>query len=184
MAEQRLDVTQIGAAAEQMRRARVPQRMWSEPHTDPAAVVLDACAEARRTEAGAIAGKEERRVETGRERRPACAEVRVEGDRSRPTDGDDPILAPFTIADEQQPRAEIEIRDVGARRFAEPEACAVEQLEDCAVAQTDRGAGKGVAIRRRACVMVKTPRGNDVCFGSVRMRAGFCSRIAHPSSQA
>ena len=46
MPEERLDVTQIGTTAEEMRRARVPERVRCEPDADAATVIVDACAQA------------------------------------------------------------------------------------------------------------------------------------------
>jgi hypothetical protein len=63
VAEQRLDVAQIGAAAEQMRRARVPERMRREPETETAPVVCDARSQACRAEACPIAREQERGVD-------------------------------------------------------------------------------------------------------------------------
>lgn len=71
MAEQRLDVPQIGAAAQQMRRAGVAQRVWREPDADASTVIMDACAEACGAQAHTIARQEEGGVDAGREFRPA-----------------------------------------------------------------------------------------------------------------
>ena len=65
MADQRLDAAQVGAAAEQMRRARGPQRMRREPDTDASTVILDPRAQARNAETRAIAREEERRTVAG-----------------------------------------------------------------------------------------------------------------------
>jgi hypothetical protein len=69
MAEQCLDVMQIGAAAQQMRRAGVSQRVRDEPDADAMAVVPDTCAQACGTETGTIAREEERGVDSIRGRR-------------------------------------------------------------------------------------------------------------------
>ena len=55
MAEQRLDVPQIGAAAQQMRRAGVPQRVRRQPEAEAATVVFDARPQACSAEAFAVA---------------------------------------------------------------------------------------------------------------------------------
>ena len=69
MAEQRLDVAQVGAAAEQMRRAGVAQRVWREADPEASPVGLDPRAQARGAEARAVAREKERGVAAGRERR-------------------------------------------------------------------------------------------------------------------
>ena len=71
MAEQRLDMAQIGAAAQQMRRAGVPQRVRRESHAQATARELDTRAETDRAEPRAGASEEERRFGTSHERRSA-----------------------------------------------------------------------------------------------------------------
>jgi hypothetical protein len=63
MAEQRLDVTQIGTIAQQMRRARVSQRVRREPGAEATAVILDARAETCGAQARAVAREEECRID-------------------------------------------------------------------------------------------------------------------------
>lgn len=78
MAEQCLDMPQIGAAAQQMRRAGVAQRVGREPDTDASTVIVDAYAEACGAEARTVAREEGRRVEAGRELGPAVGGVETE----------------------------------------------------------------------------------------------------------
>ena len=51
MPKQRLHVTDIGAAAEQVRGAGVPERVRSEPDAEATSVVLDARAQGLRPQA-------------------------------------------------------------------------------------------------------------------------------------
>ncbi len=86
MPEQRLDVAQVGTAAQQVRRAGVSQPVRCELHAD--ATVLNPRPEARGAEAGAVAREEERGVDLRDELRPALGDVAIERGGRRSGDRD------------------------------------------------------------------------------------------------
>lgn len=138
MTEQRLHVAQIGAAAEQMRRVRVAQRVRGQRNADPMAGVVDADAEAGRLQATAAAIDEERRLVGVRQHRPRVGEIAIERLGRRGADGHDPIFAAFAGAHEYDAGAEIEIGEIEAYHFSQTQARPIEQLENRAVALADR----------------------------------------------
>ena len=95
MAEQRLDVTQIGTAAQQMRRAGVPQRVRREPQAEATAVVLEAHPQAHRGEPTPMTRDEERRADRRDECGSAVGEVGVECGGGGAADRDDAVLPAF-----------------------------------------------------------------------------------------
>lgn len=108
MAEQRLDVAEIGAAAQQMRRAGVPQRVRREVQAETTAIVLEAHAETHGGEPTSMAREEERSVDATRELRSTVGEVDIKRGGRGAADRDDAVFAAFAGAHEQQAVAEIE----------------------------------------------------------------------------
>src|SRR5262245_4668237 len=117
--------------------------MRCEPDADATTVILNARAQARGTEAGTITREEERRVDLRDELRSDLGEIDLERGSCRSADRHNAVLAAFAVSHQEHAAAEIDVADVGTRRFAEAEAGPVEQLEDRAVAQTNRRVWSG-----------------------------------------
>ena len=100
--------------------------------------VVDADTQPGRLQTTTVSIHEERRLAGVREPRACVGEIVIERGHGRRADRHDPILPAFARPDEEHPIPQIEVGEVGADDFAEPEARAVERLEDRAVAHADR----------------------------------------------
>ena len=148
--EQLLDVPHVGAASQQVRGAGVAQHVGRDPRPNAGPLRVPPHDELDRDglEAPAVAREEERLLGGCDERAADGSPLsRDRGPRRARREREEAVLAALAAADEESPFAEIHVREVEAHALREPDAGAVERLEERAVPLADGGVSATVSRR-------------------------------------
>ena len=142
VAEQLLDVADVGPAFEHVRGAGVAEQVAPAlfaPDTGVADAVPDQAGEHVGMEAFAVAADEEALLAgNAGEQRANVVEVFLDPAQGARADGDDAVLHALALADEHGSLVAVEVAQVELHEFAAPHAGGVEELQYGAVAQAER----------------------------------------------
>ena len=144
VAEELLDVPDVGAALQQVRRAGMPQIVRRERVRDVGTlgVQVHQALDGLHAQPRAVAGEKERRfVRVAHQARTGVAEVAIDRLGGPPDERDEAVLAALAFADDEDALPELDVSDIQPLAFADAEADAVEEFEDGARALAARRAG-------------------------------------------
>jgi hypothetical protein len=172
VSQEPLDVADVGAPLEEMRRAGVTQQVGGELEVDAQAEGVHAVAEGVAVEAPAFAAEEQGAlVDVPHELRPRALQVVEQRLLRLPAERDDAVLAPLGFADEDLALVEVDVPEVELADLAPAHPRPVEQLHHRPVAQAERVLGEAadeagdLSHLERAREVARRPRIGQVARG-------------------